>query len=201
MQSTATTVAKYLAELPPDRRAAISAVRDVILKNLDRDYEEGMQYGMIGYYIPHRVYPAGYHCDPKQPLPFAGLASQKSHMSLYLMGLYIGIVDGKPGNEHTAWFQDAWKKTGKKLDMGKACVRFKKLDDVPLAVVGESIRRIPAKSYIKNYEAVLSTMKSKKPAATKTTTATKKSAATKKPAAAKKPAAKKPAAKKSAARA
>ena len=88
MQSKATTVEQYLAELPEDRRKAIEAVRQVILKNLDKDYEEGIQYGMIGYYVPHRVYPAGYHCDPKQPLPFAGLASQKNYMSLYLMCVY-----------------------------------------------------------------------------------------------------------------
>src|SRR6187401_3182018 len=88
MQSKAATVKQYLAELPPDRRAAVSAVRQVILKNLDKDYEEGMQYGMIGYYVPHRVYPAGYHCDPRLPLPFGGMASQKNHMSVYFMSLY-----------------------------------------------------------------------------------------------------------------
>ncbi|MBL8759785.1 MAG: DUF1801 domain-containing protein, partial [Phycisphaerae bacterium] len=82
MQSKATTVAAYLKELPEDRRAAISAVRDVILKNLDPTFEEGMNYGMIGYYVPHSAYPAGYHCDPSKPLPFAGLASQKQHMSV-----------------------------------------------------------------------------------------------------------------------
>ncbi|HEV7488121.1 MAG TPA: DUF1801 domain-containing protein [Thermoanaerobaculia bacterium] len=93
MQSKATTVSDYLASLPPDRRTAIEAVREVILANLDHDYEEGMQYGMIGYYVPHRVYPAGYHADPKQGLPFAGLASQKNYMSVYLMGLYCGCVE------------------------------------------------------------------------------------------------------------
>jgi len=82
MQSKATTVEQYLAELPEDRRAAIEAVRKVILKNLDKDYEEGMSYGMIGCFVPHHVYPAGYLCDPKQPLSYAGLASQKNHMSL-----------------------------------------------------------------------------------------------------------------------
>lgn len=90
VQSKAITVADYLAALPADRRTALESVRAVIRKNLDDDYEEGMQYGMIGYYVPHRVYPAGYHCDPKQPLPFAGLASQKGHMSLYMMGFYVG---------------------------------------------------------------------------------------------------------------
>ena len=96
MQSKATTVEQYLAELPEDRRKAVEAVRQVVLKNLDKDFEEGMQYGMIGYYVPHRVYPAGYHCDPKQPLPFAGLASQKNHMALYLMCVY-GESDHRGG--------------------------------------------------------------------------------------------------------
>src|SRR5262245_60629855 len=89
MTSKAKTVKDYLASLPDDRRAALSAVRDVILKNLDEDYEEGMQYGMIGYYVPHRVYPAGYHCDPKQPLPFVALGSQKNHMAIHMMCLYM----------------------------------------------------------------------------------------------------------------
>jgi len=95
MQSKATTVEQYLSELSPDRRTAIEAVRAVILKNLDKDFEEGIQYGMIGYYVPHRIYPAGYKCDPKQPLPFASLASQKNHMALYMMCLYGSADDQK----------------------------------------------------------------------------------------------------------
>lgn len=146
MQSKATSVEQYLAELPEDRRQAIQAVRQVVLKNLDKDYEEGIQYGMIGYYVPHRVYPSGYHCDPKQPLPFASLASQKNHMVLYLMCVY-------GDSEHARWFQEAWAKTGKKLDMGKSCLRFKKLDDLALDVIGEAIRRVPAKKYIAACEA------------------------------------------------
>jgi len=146
MQSQAATVKDYLAALPEDRRQAIAAVRDVVLKNLDADYEEGMQYGMIGYYVPHRVFPAGYHCDPRQPLPFAGLASQKNHMALYLMCIY-----GE--SDQTRWFRQAWAKTGKKLDMGKACVRFKKIEDLALEVIGEAIRRVPAKKYIAFCEA------------------------------------------------
>lgn len=145
MQSKATTVKDYLAGLPADRREAIAAVRGAILKNLDKDYEEGMQYGMIGYYVPHRIFPAGYHCDPRQPLFFAGLGSQKNHMAIYLMCVY--------GHEPTQkWFREAWAKAGKKLDMGKACVRFKKLDDVALDVIGEVIRRVPVKKYIEHYE-------------------------------------------------
>ena len=150
MQSKVTTVEQYLAELPEDRRKALEAVRQVILKNLDNDYEEGMQYGMIGYYVPHRVYPAGYHCDPKQPLSFAGLASQKNYMSLYLMCVYGDA-------NHSKWFQEAWAKTGKKLDMGKSCVRFKKLEDLPLDVIGEAIKRVPAKKYIEYCASALKT--------------------------------------------
>jgi hypothetical protein len=145
MQSKAATVEQYLAALPADRRAAISAVRDVMLKNLDKNYHEGMQYGMIGYFVPHSVFPPGYHCDPKQPLPFAGLASQKNHMSLYLMCVYMH------GESHTRFCQ-AWARTGKKLDMGKACIRFKKLDDMALDVIAETIRGIPASKYIEIYQ-------------------------------------------------
>jgi Domain of unknown function (DU1801) len=170
MQSKATNVADYIAGLPDDRRAAIETLRKVILKNLGAGYEEGMQYGAIGYYVPHKVFPAGYHCDPKQPLPFAALASQKNYISLYLMGVYCGC--GERSSEETPdarWFRDAWTKTGKKLDMGKACVRFKKLEDVPLDVVGEAIKRVPAKTYIARYEEVLARTKggtkaAKKPA-------------------------------------
>jgi hypothetical protein len=148
MPTKTATVKDYLAELPADRRAALEAVRKVIRKNLDKGYAEGMQYGMIGYYVPHKVYPPGYHCDPKQPLPFAGLASQKNHMSVYLMCLY--------GNsENEAWFRKEWAKTGKKLDMGKACIRFRKLEDLPLDVIGQAVARVPAKDYVAYYEANL----------------------------------------------
>lgn len=148
MPSKAATVAEYLASLPADRREALAAVRRVILENLDKGYAEGVQYGMIGYAVRHSVYPAGYHCDPRQPLPFAGLASQKNHMSLHLMCLY-----GHAENEKR--FRDAWAKTGKKLDMGKACIRFKKIDDLALDVIGETIRRVPASVYIAHYEQML----------------------------------------------
>jgi Domain of unknown function (DU1801) len=160
MKSKAMSVEQYLAELPDDRRQAIEGVRQVILTNLDKDYEEGIQYGMIGYYVPHRIYPAGYHCDPSQPLPFATLASQKNHMSLYLMCVY-------GSTELAKWFQDAWAKTGKKLDMGKSCVRFKKLDDLALDVIGEAIKRVPAKKYIAAVEAATSGSGKQRPAAEK----------------------------------
>lgn len=146
MQSKAATVAEYLASLPADRRTALLEVRDVILHNLDAGYEEGMSYGMIGYHVPHRLFPAGYHCDPSQGLPFAGLAAQKNYLSIHLMGLY-------PGTDDAAWFHKAWARTGKKLDMGKACIRFQKADDLALDVLGEAIRRMPAKRYIEIYTA------------------------------------------------
>jgi hypothetical protein len=148
MRPSAATVEDYLASLPPDRRAAIAAVRDVVNANLDPAYREGMQYGMIGWCVPHDAYPAGYHCDPRQPLPFAGLASQKSHMALYLMCCYGSA-------ELDAWFRKEWAKSGKRLDMGKSCVRFKKLDDVPLDVVGRLVARVPAKKYVAFVEAAL----------------------------------------------
>ncbi|MSR58369.1 MAG: DUF1801 domain-containing protein [Planctomycetaceae bacterium] len=154
MQSKATTVEQYLTELPADRREAIAAVREVILKNLDKDYEEGMQYGMIGYYVSHRIFPAGYHCDPRQPLPFAGLASQKNYMSLYMMSIY-------GDQDQLKQFQQAWAKAGKKLNMGKCCLRFKRLDDLALDVIGEAVRRVPAKKYIARYEAIMSAMRTK----------------------------------------
>jgi hypothetical protein len=170
MQSKAETVAQYLKELPADRRTAIEAVRKVILANLDNDYEEGMSYGMIGYYVPHRVFPDGYHCNPAQPLPFAAVASQKNHMSVYLMSVY-------ESSPEDSWFRSEWAKSGKKLDMGKCCVRFKKLEDVALDVIGKAIARMPAKKYIENYLRILSETKSSKrvkaaskPAAKKKTT-------------------------------
>src|SRR3954465_10855 len=109
MQSNAKTVDAFLKSLPDDRLTAIAAVRDVILKNLDSDYAETMLYGMIGYCVPHSVFPAGYHCDPTKPLMFAGLASQKNHMAVYLMCIY-------GDKDQAKWFQDAYKKAGKKLD-------------------------------------------------------------------------------------
>lgn len=146
MQSNAANVDDYLAEIPADRRVEISKVRQVILDNLDQGYEEGMQYGMIGYYVPHRVFPSGYHCDPRQPLPFAGLASQKNHLALYLNCVY-------EDRALAAWFKDAWLKSGKKLDMGKACLRFKKADDLALSIIAEVLRKLPAAKYIACYEA------------------------------------------------
>lgn len=146
MQSRAASVKEYLAALPDDRRKAVAAVRKVILDNLGEGYAECMQYGMIGYCVPHARYPAGYHCDPQQPLPFAGLASQKNHLAVYLFCVYA-----VPGEAER--FAKAWKAAGKRLDMGKGCVRFRRLEDVPLDVLGEAIRRVPVDVFIKHYEA------------------------------------------------
>jgi uncharacterized protein YdhG (YjbR/CyaY superfamily) len=145
MRSTAATVAEYLRELPEERRAAISQIRAVIRKHLPKGYVEQMCYGMIGYVVPHRLYPAGYHCDPKQPLMFASLASQKNYMTFYAMTLYMG-----PGKE--AWLRGQFAARGKKLDSGKCCVRFKKVDDLPLDVIGEIVAQTTVADYITSYE-------------------------------------------------
>jgi uncharacterized protein YdhG (YjbR/CyaY superfamily) len=147
MQSKAATVRQYLAELPADRRAMLEEVRAVVRKNLDPGFEETMQYGMIAYVVPYRVYPPGYHCNPKDPLPFICLASQKNYCSLYL-----GCAYG-PGREDK--FRAAWAKTGKKLDMGKSCVRFKKADDLALDVIAATIRGETAKKFIAYYESTI----------------------------------------------
>jgi uncharacterized protein YdhG (YjbR/CyaY superfamily) len=155
MTKSIRTVAQYLASLPEDRRAALNAVRKVILANLPEGYEETMQYGMIGYVVPHRLYPAGYHCKPEEPLPYAALGAQKSHFALHLMAAY--------GDAATdAWFRKTWLATGKKLDMGKACVRFKKVEDVPLEVIGQMMARVPVKQYVARVERMLSQPREKR---------------------------------------
>jgi hypothetical protein len=141
-QSTATTVEAYLAELPSDRLAAIGAVRRVILRNLPDGFEECMQYGMIGYSVPLSRYPDTYNGEP---LGIAALANQKRYISLYLMGIYA--------NEDDAWwFREQWTLSGKRLEMGKSCVRFRTLDDVPLDVVGAAIARVSVEDFIADYE-------------------------------------------------
>ena len=166
MKSKATNVKDYLASLPEDRRTAIEAVRKVVLKNLDKDYEECMLYGVIGYAVPHRVWPNGYHCDPSKPLMMAGLGSQKNYMVVYLMSVYGDKTERE-------WFKKAWAQTGKRLDMGGACIRFKKFEDAALDVIGQAIRRTPAKAYLENYVRLLASrgrgpdgkkLKGKKPA-------------------------------------
>lgn len=148
MTSKAKTVTEYLKTLPAGRRDIVETVRRTILQNLPKGYEECMLYGMIGYVVPHSIYPAGYHCDPTKPLTYAMLGSQKNHVAIYLMSVY-----GDPATNQ--WFTKAWNATGKKLDMGKACVRFKKLEDVALDVLGQVIARVPVQTYISHVNALL----------------------------------------------
>ncbi len=144
-------MAKYLDALPADRRAVLSAVRQVINDNLPDGYEEGMQFGMIGWYVPLSLYPAGYGENPKVPLPLVGLASQKSGMVLHFLCFY-----GHP--TLSTWFTTEYQKSGKKLDMGKGCVRFKKLEDLALDVVGRTVARVPVEEHMANYRAARSRM-------------------------------------------
>ena len=142
VKSAATTVEEYFAELSPERRDALSTVRDVVLRNLPDGYEEVMDFGMISYVVPLSAYPKTYN---GHPLMYAALADQKNHMGLYLMCLYTHYQD-------MGWFEERYKASGKKLDMGKSCVRFKRLDDLPLDVVGEVIAQTPMARYISFYE-------------------------------------------------
>ena len=145
MHSKAKSVKQYLQQLPPDRREAILTVRETVLKNLPKGYEEVMQYGMIGYVVPLKIYPQGYLGRKDVPLPFAGLASQKNHMALYLMSVY--------GNkELEGWFKKEYKASGKKLDMGKSCIRFKKLEDLPLDVIAKTIAKVRVEKFVELYE-------------------------------------------------
>jgi hypothetical protein len=132
----------YVEALSDDRKAALNAVRTAILENLPTGYEETVQHGMICYVIPQATYPVTYN---KLPLMFAGLASQKNYMTVHLMNIY-----GNPADEE--WFVERYKATGKKLNMGKSCVRFKTLDDLPLNLIGEAVARTPVASYIQLYE-------------------------------------------------
>ena len=142
--SDAATPDAYLASLPPERRQALTALRDVIRANLPAGYEEGMQYGMIGYFVPLERFPDTYN---GQPLGLAAIASQKGYMSLYLNTVY-----GDP--ETDRWFRERYAASGKKLDMGKSCVRFRKLDDLPLDLIGETIARVPVDRYVERYQIV-----------------------------------------------
>ena len=143
-RSNAKTVDAYLAELNPDRKAVMTQVRSAILERLPDGYQEAMQYGMISYVIPLETYPKTYN---KQPLQYAGLASQKNYMSLCLMNVY--------GDEDTErWFVEEYEKSGKKLDMGKSCVRFKTLDDLPMELIGDVIARTPVSVFLERYEAL-----------------------------------------------
>lgn len=142
MRSEATTVEAYLAELPADRREAIAAVRAVILENLPDGYVESMNWGMIAYEVPLETYPDTYN---KQPLAFAALASQKNHMAVYLTGIYISDAARDE-------FEKAYRATGKRFDVGKSCVRFRKLEDLPLELIGETIASVPVERLIARVE-------------------------------------------------
>lgn len=152
MTSDAKTVEEYLSTLPEDRLAMVNALRKVMLENLQPGFEEGMQYGGIGYYVPHSVYPNGYHCDPKQPLPFVGILSQKQHVGWYAFCLYSDP-------ELIESFTEAYKATGKRVDMGKSCVRFKKFDDMPLELIGQTVRNISVDKFVGAYEESLAQAK------------------------------------------
>ena len=142
MQSAAATVDEYLAELPEERRAAIEAVRDAVRDNLPDGYEEQMQYGMISWVVPLARYPDTYN---GQALAVASLANQKRHVALYLVGVY-----GDEGSQQ--WLRERWTEAGLKLDMGKSCLRFRRLEDVDLGIIGEAIARIPVDDFIAAYE-------------------------------------------------
>ena len=142
MQSAAATVEEYLAELPEDRRAAIEAVREAVRDDLPDGYEEQMQYGMISWVVPLARYPDTYN---GQALAVASLANQKRHVALYLVGVY-----GDEGSQQ--WLRERWTEAGLKLDMGKSCLRFRRLEDVDLGIIGEAIARIPVDDFIAAYE-------------------------------------------------
>lgn len=141
MKSDASTVAEYLAELPDDRRAAISEVRAAIRKALPKGYEETMQYGMISYVVPWKWLPKTYN---GQPLALASLGNQKNYMALYLNNVYADP-------SMYEWFTEAYRETGRKLDMGKSCVRFRSLEDLPLVLIGEAVSRSPVAEFVGVY--------------------------------------------------
>lgn len=145
MQSDATSPKEYIESLPEDRKRIVTEMRKVIRKNLPKGFKEQMSYGMIGYVVPHSLYADGYHCDPKLPLPFINIASQKNHIAFYHMGLY--------GGAYLDWFQKEWPKhSTKKLDMGKSCIRFKKPEDVTLDLLGQLCAKMTPEDWISTYE-------------------------------------------------
>ena len=146
MQSTATTINAYLEEIPKERKDAFTKLRKTILENIPNGFIEQMSYGMIGYVVPHSIYPDGYHCNPKLPLPFLNIASQKNFIALYHMGIYA-----KP--ELLNWFVAEYtKQSTQKLDMGKSCIRFKKIDQIPFNLIAELVQKITVQEWITCYE-------------------------------------------------
>lgn len=146
MRSEAETVNEYLQSLPAERKEVVSKLRMVVRKNLPKGFEEVIGYGMIGYVVPFKLYPQGYHCNPETPLPFMGIASQKNFVAVYHMGIYADEKLSK-------WFQAEYSKLGiGKLDMGKSCIRFKKMDQIPYQLIGELSSKITTKDWINKYE-------------------------------------------------
>lgn len=144
MQSKAKTVNEYIEALPAERKPIIAALRKAIVKNLPKGFEEQMGYGMMGYVVPHKLYPPGYHVTPELPLPFMGVASQKNHIAVYHMAMQGELLD---------WFQDEWKVySEKKLDMGKSCIRFRKPEDVPVDLIGDLASKMTPQQWIEIYE-------------------------------------------------
>lgn len=149
MQSDAVTPEEYMAQLPAERKQSVQKLREVVLKNLPIGFTEIMAYGMLGYVVPHSIYPPGYHCDSKQALPFINIASQKNFVALYHMGLY---GDAKLSE----WFRQQYPlHSTAKLDMGKSCIRFKKPDAIPFDLIAELVAKISVADYIALYEAQL----------------------------------------------
>ncbi|MCM2332986.1 MAG: DUF1801 domain-containing protein [Anaeromyxobacteraceae bacterium] len=158
MQSRASTPTAYVASLPPERRGVVQQLRATLAKHLPEGFEETMSYGMITWVVPHRTYPAGYHADPKQPLPFVSLASQKQYVALYHLGLQ------QP--ELLAWFEAAWPRhTAARLDLGKACLRLRDLDAVPYALVAELAERMTPRDWIEAYHRLVPAADQARPAA------------------------------------
>ena len=140
------TVTDYIAQVPEDRLEGINTLRETILKNLPTGFEECISYGMVGYVVPHSIYPSGYHCDPKLPLPFMAFANQKNFISFYHMGIYAdpSLMD---------WFTTEFGKRSKaKLDMGKSCIRFKKVEGIPFNLIGELVAKTSVNDWIRTYE-------------------------------------------------
>ncbi len=150
MTSDANLIDDYIEALPNDRKIAMTKLRQVIKMNLPEGFSEVMQYGMIGYVVPHALYPQGYHCNPVDPLPFMGLASQKNYVSFYHMGINADL-------SLLEWFVlEYTKSVSTKLDMGKSCIRFKKMDQIPYELIGNLCKRIRVDQWIKLYEKDLS---------------------------------------------
>lgn len=147
MQYKATSAEDYISQVPEERRETLQKLRQVINDNLPEGFEEGIQYGMIGYYVPHSVYPDGYHCDPKTPLPFMSFASQKNSINLYHSGIYA------KKEIHDWWVNEYPKHASRKLDMGKSCIRFKKMDDIPFELIAELSQKMTCQEWIDLYEA------------------------------------------------